>query len=595
MKSTTTLAPVLICTSMLLVACTDSDNNATDSVDTTVNDALQTTAVVTRSPQGIRGNASERRERVKRPRREGRFPDQEHQFDSEVRTYDGTGNNEQDQEMGASFAHLRRIGTADYADGISTLAGANRPGARFISNSIVSQNEGEIIFNNYGVSHFGWQWGQFIDHDLDLTDGSSLEPAPIPVPLGDTYFDPTGSGTAIIGFNRAIFDPETGTSPDNPREQENEITGWIDGSMIYGSSLERATALAEGDDSPFLKTSDNNLLPFNTDNWTNANGPVADATSLFLAGDVRANEQVGLTVMHTLFIREHNRLARQLQRRFPDASGTAIFEQARKLVIAKIQVITYNEYLPAIIGANALPEYASYDDEIEGNILNEFSAAAFRLGHSMVPDQLLRVAADGSTAPGGHLDLIDAFFTAPQVLQETNDIDPILRGLASERHQAIDVKVIHTLRNMLFGRPGSGGLDLTALNIQRGRDHGLASYNDTREAFGLPRVSSFEQITNDTSLRQSLADTYGDVDSIDLWVGGLAETPLADQGSQLGELFHTIVVRQFTALRDADRFLYQHYLNRDELEQVRDTTLASIIRANTDIGSELQSNVFLVR
>ncbi|MBX2823218.1 MAG: peroxidase family protein [Gammaproteobacteria bacterium] len=582
----------LFVTTGLLSACTESGKPSADP--STAEQSESATPIATRSPQGIRGNAGERREEVRRPRREGRFPETIFQFDREIRSYDGTGNNLDDREMGATFTPLLRIAAADYGDGISTLAGTNRPSARYVSNTVVSQQEGESLTNEYGVSHFGWQWGQFIDHDIDLTDGSSSEPAAIPVPLGDRYFDPTGSGTAEIAFNRAIYDPNSGTGTANPREQENEITGWIDGSMVYGSTLERAAALAEGGDSPFLKTSGNDLLPLNTGNWTNANGPIPDPTTLFLAGDVRANEQVGLTVMHTLFVREHNRLVRELQRRVQDASATQLFELARKLVVAKIQMITYNEYLPALVGPNALPAYAGYDASIDSRIMNEFSAAAFRLGHSMVPDQLLRLDADGSTARGGHLDLAAAFFTAPRLLRERNDVDPILRGLAAQPHQKIDVKVIHTLRNLLFGRPGSGGLDLTALNIQRGRDHGLSSYNDTREAFGLSRVTNFAQITDDIALSQSLADTYGDVNNIDLWVGGLAEQPLAEQGSQLGELLHTIVVRQFAALRDGDRFWYEHYLTPEERELVNGTTLAEVIRDNTAIGQELQPNVFRV-
>ena len=147
---------------------------------------------------------------------------------------------------------------------------------------------------------FNWQWGQFIDHDIDLTDGSADEPQNIIVPMGDIFFDPEETGKAIIPFNRALFDPNTGTDSSNVRQQENEISSWIDGSMIYGSSDDRAAALRVGPDSPYLKTSDGDLLPFNTDSLSNANGPRAEPESLFLAGDVRANEQIGLTALHTL-------------------------------------------------------------------------------------------------------------------------------------------------------------------------------------------------------------------------------------------------------------------------------------------------------
>lgn len=544
------------------------------------------------SSQGIPDDDRNRRRNDARDARvasQQRGPDTD---DSEVRSYDGSGNNLSNNDWGASFTRLQRLGPNSYSDGTASMVFTDRSGPRQISNTIVNQLPGQSIPNVFATTDFSWQWGQFIDHDIDLTDGSTSEPQNIPVPAGDAYFDPAATGTVVIPFNRALYDPQTGTDASNPREQENEISSWIDGSMVYGSSDERAAMLREGPDSPFLKTSSGNLLPFNTDSLTNANGPVSDPTTLFLAGDVRANEQVGLTALHTLFVREHNRLAQQLQSADPQASAETLFQAARRLVVAEIQIITYNEHLPALIGNNAIQRYSGYNPSVNPTIYNEFSAAAYRLGHSMVSEQLLRIDANGNTTAGGALNLEDAFFRAPQIITSETDIDPILRGLATQVHQSIDVMVVHPLRNLLFGQPGSGGLDLTALNIQRGRDHGLPYYNDMRIAMGLSPVTSFQQIGNDPILQQSLQDSYGEVEKIDLWIGGLAETPLYDQGSQLGELFHAIVARQFTGLRDGDRFWYENYLSEDELKRVRGVTLATVIRNNTDIGDELQSRVF---
>ncbi len=602
-----------------LIACSDGSNTST-GVSSELNNANAETGVSNtddnvifsftdegepldlqgrnanvRSPQGIPNDGNERRNNARGPRREGRFPQRNNEDGQEIRTYDGTSNNLNNIEWGASFSNLQRLGEASYSDGVTSMVFTDRAGAREISNTIVNQAPNESIPNNFGTSDYSWQWGQFIDHDIDLTDGSADEPQDIPVPIGDPYFDPNSTGTAVISFNRALYDPDTGTDSNNVRQQENEITSWIDGSMIYGSDDERASALRENSDSPYLETSPGDFLPFNTDELTNANGPVPDPSSLFLAGDIRANEQVGLTAMHTLFVREHNRIARQLQQENPEASAETLFQRARRLVVAQIQIITFNEHLPALVGSNAIPPYRGYDPSVNPTIYNEFSAAAYRLGHSMVNDQILRVGADGQSIEAGPLTLAQAFFSAPQILQSNTAFESILRGLAAQEHQAIDVKVIHTLRNLLFGAPGSGGLDLTALNIQRGRDHGLPSYNDMRATMGLLPVSSFEEITDDIDLQQSLRDAYGDVSKVDLWIGGLAETPLSDQGSQLGELFQAIIVKQFTDLRDGDRFWYENYLSENELDRVRDVTLARIIRNNTTIGNELPDNVFYIR
>ena len=205
---------------------------------------------------------------------------------SPVRSVDGEENNEQFPDIGSTFERLSRLAPSDYEDLVSSLAGAGRASARLVSNIVIDQ-AGADIPNTFGTSDMLWQWGQFLDHDLDLTPGGG-EAAPIAVPTGDPFFDPTSSGTATIEFNRSVSDPTTGAVLGNPREQITEITAWIDASNVYGSEEERLAVLREGVDSPFLRTNGDGLLPVNTDNFFNDNGPAADPTVLFLAGDVRA-------------------------------------------------------------------------------------------------------------------------------------------------------------------------------------------------------------------------------------------------------------------------------------------------------------------
>ena len=143
---------------------------------------------------------------------------------------------------------------------------------------------------------------------------------------------------------------------------------------------------------------------------------------------------------------------------------------------------------------------------------------------------------------------------------------------ASSDSEEIDTKVVDSLRNFLFGPPGSGGLDLASLNIQRGRDHGLADYNSTRAALGLPKVTSFAQITSDPNLQRALQQTYGSVDNIDLWAGGLPEDHVP--GSSLGPTFQRIIADQFTRLRDGDRFFHLRDLSGSDLDRASHTSLA---------------------
>jgi hypothetical protein len=505
----------------------------------------------------------------------------------EFASLDGTGNNIMHLDWGSAGIQLLRQSAADYSDGISTPAGADRPSARAISNAIAAALPDGTI-NDRNLSAFVYAWGQFIDHDMDLTvNGSPTEAFNILVPQGDESFDPLGTDTQIIGLNRSQYDLTTGTSTENPRQQINSITAWIDGSMIYGSDTARAAALRTFNCGQ-LKTSDDNLLPFNTDLLANANDAhlVSDA-ELFLAGDVRANENIELTSLHTLFMREHNRIAASLAARNPALTDEQLYQRARQQVVAEIQAITYNEFLPALLGRGAVDRYSGYDSSVNPGIANEFSTAAFRLGHSMLGDDVEFLDNNGEDVRD-ELPLAQAFFN-PDVVEETG-IDPILKYLASDRAQEIDNQVVDGVRNFLFGPPGAGGFDLASLNIQRGRDHGLADYNTVRESYGLARVDEFSDITSDAQLQQTLQDLYGSVDNIDLWVGGLAEDHVA--GGSVGPLFEAIISDQFERLRDGDRFWYQNEFSGPQLDSLNHTRLSDIIRRNTTITS-LQSNVFV--
>jgi len=475
---------------------------------------------------------------------------------------------------------LRRALAPDYADGVSALAGPDRASAREISNLVLDQEGSTSAVGR--ASDYLWQWGQFLDHDIDLTQAAEpAEPAPIAVPTGDPYFDPAGTGTAVIAFDRSVHDY------GSPRQQRNQITGWIDGSSIYGSDPGRAAALRTQDGTGKLATSAGDLLPRNTEGLPNAGGP---DPNLFVAGDVRANEQIALTAMHTLFVREHNRVVDELAAQHKGWGGERLYQQARRIVIGELQGITYQEFLPALLGDGALPPYGGYRP-VDARITNAFSTAAYRFGHSALSPQIQRIGPDGASIPAGPLALRDAFFS-PGLLGESSDLDPILRGLASQVCQRVDARVVDDIRNFLFGAPGAGGFDLASLNIQRGRDHGLPSYNAARAAYGFVPAASFADIAADDETQARLADAYATVDDVDLWVGGLAEPPAP--GSHVGPLFHAILVEQFTALRDGDRSYWEIEFRGPQHREIAALRLADVIRRNTGIGNELQDDVFHV-
>jgi len=514
----------------------------------------------------------------------------------EFRSIDGSHNNLDDPTWGEAEIELIRLLEPDYSDGISAPAGMNRPNPRAISNAIASQSES--LPNPFHASDWLWQWGQFVDHDIDLTDPpAGAEPLPIIVPENDLIFTPGSE----IPFNRNVAAPGTGTDSNNPRQQVNAITAYIDGSSVYGSDLERANFLRSGEGGK-LKTSTGNLLPFNTANLENANPFGVDADDLFIAGDVRSNEQIGLTAVHTLFVREHNRLADEIAADPNTAEKAAdaglsvddyIYQTTRRIVGAQIQAITYNEFLPLLLGEGAIDPYSGYDDTVNPSISNEFSTAAYRVGHTMLSSELQRINNDGTSA--GSISLRDSFFN-PQEITD-NGIDSLLLGLASQKSQTIDAFIVDDVRNFLFPA-GNGGLDLAAVNIQRGRDHGLPSYNEARRGLGLGGYTSFDQITSDAEIAQRFRDIYGttdgqdNIDLVDLWIGGIAED--AYNGGMVGELFNVIISDQFQRLQDGDRFFYladQDLLNL--VPDIGDTRLSDIIVRNTDITT-IQDNAFIV-
>lgn len=492
----------------------------------------------------------------------------------ESRSIDGSGNRIDDPDLGTPGQAVMRMAGAEYEDGVSSPAGASRLSAREISSRLAAQ-DGASITSHRDLSAFLYVWGQFIDHDFVLTntqtDGERLD---IAVPKGDAWFDPQGSGDRVIGMSRSVFDPLTGTSPDNPRQQTNAVTTWIDASMVYGSDAETAAKLRELSGGR-MRVSDGDLLPL-------------DEAGFFMAGDIRVNENPDLTAIHTLFVREHNRLAAKIAAQGPTLSDEAIYQQSRSVVIAEIQSITFNEFLPALLGDGAVAAYRGYDATIDPRIANEFAAAGYRFGHSTISDDI-EFFDNSGRAIRDEVRLAEAFFNPKLIIE--NGIDPVLKYLASSQSQEIDLKMVDSLRNMLFGPPGSGGLDLAALNIQRGRDHGLADYNATREAYGLDRIDSFAAITSDTELQTELQSIYGSVDDIDLWIGILAEDQA--QGGSTGELARKVIVDQFQRLRDGDRLWFENVYQGEQLRQLRSTRLDDVIRNNSGI-TNLQEDVFVM-
>ncbi|MCB0557610.1 MAG: T9SS type A sorting domain-containing protein [Lewinellaceae bacterium] len=509
------------------------------------------------------------------------------------RTIDGSRNNSDNPNWGAAGDHLRISTGVGYANFIDDPAGPARPNPREISNRIFAQDG--LLNDPMSLSDFCWVWGQFIDHDIGLTpDGS--EDASISVPEGDPWFDPFNTGQMKIPMKRNVFDPATGTNIFNPRRHPNMITAFVDGSGVYGSEESRANWLRTFSGGK-LKTSAGNLPPFNTysgayntpidPNAPHMDNPVGVSQRVFVAGDARANENPLLLAFHTIFMREHNRLCDELAEQHPDWTDEELYQHARKTVGALIQSVVYNEWLPTM-GVN-LPPYNGYDPTVNPQLMNVFTAAAFRMGHTLLNGRLMRVDNDGNEMPQGHVMLRDAFFNPFSVMDM--GIEPFIKGMAIQTQQSFDSKVIDDVRNFLFGPPGAGGLDLASININRGRERGLTDYNSVRQSFGLQRYIFFQQINPSQSVYLTLLSLYGDINDVDPWVGMLAEQRMP--GALFGPTVMKIMEVQFTALRNGDRFYYEAdpVLSEEEKTTIRNTSLHDIIMRNTGVKL-MQDKVF---
>ena len=309
----------------------------------------------------------------------------------QVESLDGSGNNVNNPNWGKAGLPYLRVGTAHYADGISTPVSG--PNARFISNRIINDSN-QDNFSERRLTQFGWQWGQFLDHTFGLRDGGGPTATAFNIPFSAT--DPLENFTNNLGtiaVNRSAQSAGTGTSTSNPRQQTNTITSYISAQSVYSSSATRLDWLRNGsnDGNPTnnqatLMMSSVNGLPHADQRGNAATAPAADADGRLashpqdrrIAGDPRANENIGLTAIHTMFAREHNRIVSALPNTLSEEDK---FQIARRVVVAEEQYITYQDWLPAM--GIALPRYTGYKNNVNATISNEFATMGYRV-HSQI-------------------------------------------------------------------------------------------------------------------------------------------------------------------------------------------------------------------
>jgi peroxidase len=497
---------------------------------------------------------------------------------NEFRPIGAVGNNLQNPDLNPVVgAPEATIAAPNFEPGTVREPVSDLPNARTISNDVVgatsSDGQSAETPDQTGASAMLYAFGQFVDHDLSL-EGTGKEAIDIPVPSGDPEFADNSS----IAMNRVVTDPTTGTI-------KNNVAGFLDLSQVYGSDAAKAASLRNADGT--MATSPGDALPI-----VNAAPPPGTpgdgiAAPTFVSGDSRVSEQPELTALTTAFVREHNWWVGILKQTNPDWTGDQLYNMAKAITTAEYQNITYKEFLPSLIGPSALGNYAGYNPSVNPQVTQEFSTSAFRVGHTQVSDEQAQLNNQGDKTSVQSLS--QSFFDTPAQVEANDGINALLRNLSNETSQAVDVYAVDGLRNLLATDPDK--MDLIAIDIQRERDVGIASLNDTRVALGLDPYSSFDQITGDPTVQANLASTFGDINKVDLFVGGIAEDH-AD-GSDVGPTFQAIIADQFTALRAGDRFWWQNENFDPKLKtMIGNTTFADVLQRTTQTPAE-QQNLFV--
>nr|ACF32960.1 peroxinectin [Scylla serrata] len=531
-------------------------------------------------------------------------------INQKYRTADGSCNNQANPVWGKSNTPVQRILPPTYNDGVSVprvngVNGSPLPNVRALSGTVlVDVDNPDPQFTSSVM-----QWAQFLDHDFahvpfpDMVNNEGIEccqngqeltgparhPACWPInTAGDAFYGPRARSCMNFIRSMVAIGPECRFGY---AVQLNQLTHWIAGSNVYGSDIEEQTKVRDTRDG-LLKTSGNNMLPFEESRGANCLGRER-GVRCFTAGDSPVNEQPGLTAIHTIWMREHNRVARQLKALNPSWNDETVFQEGRRFVVAEMQHITYNVWLPIIVGPAFMESFAinvrtngysfDYNPNYNPNMNNEFATSAYRFGHTLVNGNLRIFGPDGSVST---IQLRD-HFRSPHFIQQPAMLDAITRSFLQLPIQKFDSFNTQDLSNHLFQTPRVNfGMDQMSLNIHRGRVHAIATYNDMRLICGLRRALSFDDLTDQIpgGIVQNLCRVSQHVDDIDFFVGGTSERPVS--GGILGWTFLCVVGVQFARLKMGDRYFYDLGGKGDsfspQLQEIRRGSWARIICGNWD-------------
>ena len=623
-----------------------------------------------------------------------------------VRTLSGAGNNTGHSGYGAADTPFIRLTDAHYGDYDAATGNRNinpifdNLDARAISDILGAQ---EIDLPNAanGANIFFMAFGQYFDHGLDFLGKSSLNGT---IAIGGAGYSPLASANNPADLTRGSVVP--GTATGTP-QHINKTSAFVDQNQAYGSNTLVGQLLRESDgatgfgshlfqgaddpSNPALKllptlrelldhhrlaetefANGKTLLEYYPTLWTAATGyngavvaqlagdfmgsthallldtnPGINLLDHYVAGDGRANENISLTAMHTIWARNHNFHVENLEAAGFVGTAEEMFQAAKVLNEAEYQRVVFDEFADTLIGGirgTGSHGHDKYDPNATASISHEFAAAVYRVGHSLISDTLTVIGSDGQPKD---VRLVDAFlnptndaasFTGPlppgyvpQPGYAQIGADAVIGGTMMQAAEEVDFNIVDAVRNDLVRIRA----DLFAFNVARGRDVGLGTLNQVRadlrdsndpyveEAVGFAGnldpyaswedfqarnnlsntvinqfkqaypdlvlaaadIAAFRAINPDIAiaLRADGSGVVKGIDRVDLWVGGLAEKHI--NGGMVGQTFWVVLQEQFDRLQQADRFYYTDRLdNFDLYENIIDgQNFADIIARNTGL------------
>nr|ARU79622.1 peroxidase [Anopheles stephensi] len=451
----------------------------------------------------------------------------------------------------------RRLLPALYDDGVyafrRSTTGAELPLARQVSSRFhTAWKNQEPLDSTRSVALV--QWTQFIEHDLAKTtvqtmhDGTDIEccsgdhgqllpryrhPSckPMQVPEDDPYYQ-TYRATCLNYVRSALSLGGDGCHL-GPANQLNQATNRLDLSQLYGSLANDTKLLRAGkggrlraqlyDSAEYLQQADNDRLCVTDPNLE---------TVCYDSGDTRVNVNPYITLLHTLFLRSHNRLAKHLALLRPSWTDDQLFAAARTVNTKLYQKIV-REWLTAVAGERATRTSQPTAPQ-DGRVSNEFATAAIRFYSTMMPGEI-------SNALGSY-DLEHLFYR-PKDLRKRDYFAHLVGSVLGQNAMSLDTAYVDDMAHLLFG-VRNVGLDVLALDIQRGRDHGLARYTDYYTLCNGKPVTGWADL--ERALKpddlEMIRASYATVHDVDLIVGAIAEWPVA--GATVGPTLSCLIREQ---------------------------------------------------